>query len=130
MFPDARPSGEFTTNWIAVQFPEGPRYDLGLIEFIYLIFFSALFSGWIESRVRPDSSWPLRFGLLRIPYLARQSSGGAVSLLWLDRFLLDRCHRFVVGKKLNFERAPASAREGARGARLTRCVHSAIFLKY
>src|SRR5882724_12377440 len=27
--------GEFTTNWIAVQFPEGPRYDLGLIEFIY-----------------------------------------------------------------------------------------------
>ncbi len=32
-----------STSWIAVQFPEGPRYDLGLIEFLFLIGLSALF---------------------------------------------------------------------------------------
>jgi phosphatidylglycerol---prolipoprotein diacylglyceryl transferase len=32
-----------STSWIAVQFPEGPRYDLGLIEFLFLAAMSALF---------------------------------------------------------------------------------------
>jgi phosphatidylglycerol---prolipoprotein diacylglyceryl transferase len=35
--------GVFTTSWIAVQFPEGPRYDLGLIEFLFLIGLATLF---------------------------------------------------------------------------------------
>jgi phosphatidylglycerol:prolipoprotein diacylglycerol transferase len=29
--------GLASTSWIAVKFPEGPRYDLGLIEFLFLI---------------------------------------------------------------------------------------------
>ena len=29
--------GLASTSWIAVAFPEGPRYDLGLIEFLFLI---------------------------------------------------------------------------------------------
>ena len=28
--------GIATTSWIAVQFPEGPRFDLGLLEFLFL----------------------------------------------------------------------------------------------
>ncbi|HLG99894.1 MAG TPA: prolipoprotein diacylglyceryl transferase family protein [Bryobacteraceae bacterium] len=35
--------GLASTSWIAVQFPEGPRYDLGLIECLFLIPVSALF---------------------------------------------------------------------------------------
>ncbi len=35
--------GFASTSWIAVQFPEGPRYDLGLIEFLLLIGMSAVF---------------------------------------------------------------------------------------
>lgn len=31
------------TSWIAVRFPEGPRYDLGLIEFLFLIGLASLF---------------------------------------------------------------------------------------
>jgi phosphatidylglycerol---prolipoprotein diacylglyceryl transferase len=45
--------GLFTTSWIAVQFPERPRYDLGLIEFLFLIglasFFFALDRRWIRA---------------------------------------------------------------------------------
>jgi phosphatidylglycerol:prolipoprotein diacylglycerol transferase len=41
-----------TTAWIAVRFPEGPRYDLGLIEFLFLIGVVALF--WIlDRKARP-----------------------------------------------------------------------------
>jgi phosphatidylglycerol---prolipoprotein diacylglyceryl transferase len=32
-----------STSWIAVQFPEGPRYDLGLIECVFLTALSAVF---------------------------------------------------------------------------------------
>ena len=35
--------GVATASWIAVRFPEGPRYDLGLIEFLFLIALAALF---------------------------------------------------------------------------------------
>ncbi len=35
--------GFASTSWIAVRFPEGPRYDLGLIEFLLLIGMSAVF---------------------------------------------------------------------------------------
>jgi phosphatidylglycerol:prolipoprotein diacylglycerol transferase len=53
-----------STSWIAVQFPEGPRLDLGLIEFLFLIGLSALF--WILDR-RP---WPpgFFFGLFGVVY--------------------------------------------------------------
>jgi phosphatidylglycerol:prolipoprotein diacylglycerol transferase len=44
--------GLWTTNWIAVRFPEGSRYDLGLIEFLFLIGMSACF--WaLDRKPRP-----------------------------------------------------------------------------
>jgi phosphatidylglycerol:prolipoprotein diacylglycerol transferase len=35
--------GLFTDSWIAVRFPEGPRYDLGLLEFLFLVGLAGLF---------------------------------------------------------------------------------------
>lgn len=44
--------GLWTTSWIAVKFPEGPRYDLGLIEFVFLIGLTAVF--WaLDRKPRP-----------------------------------------------------------------------------
>lgn len=34
--------GLWSHSWIAVRFPEGPRYDLGFIEFLFLIALSGL----------------------------------------------------------------------------------------
>jgi len=64
--------GLATTSWIAVNFPEGPRYDLGLIEFLFLIVLTAAF--WILDR-RPR---PVGFfvGLFAVVY------GGF--RMWLD----------------------------------------------
>jgi len=44
--------GLLSTSWLAVRFPEGPRYDLGLIDFVFL---SALFGVfcWLDRRPRP-----------------------------------------------------------------------------
>ncbi len=35
--------GFYTSNWMAVQFPEGPRYDLGFMEFLLLVVLAAVF---------------------------------------------------------------------------------------
>jgi len=44
--------GLWTTSWIAVRFPEGSRYDLGLIEFVFLIGMTAVF--WaLDRKPRP-----------------------------------------------------------------------------
>jgi phosphatidylglycerol:prolipoprotein diacylglycerol transferase len=40
--------GLWTTSWIAVRFPEGQRYDLGLIEFLFLIGMTTVF--WMLDR--------------------------------------------------------------------------------
>jgi phosphatidylglycerol---prolipoprotein diacylglyceryl transferase len=40
--------GLWTTSWMAVRFPEGPRYDLGLIEFVFLVGVVGLF--WLLDR--------------------------------------------------------------------------------
>jgi phosphatidylglycerol---prolipoprotein diacylglyceryl transferase len=44
--------GLASTSWIAVRFPGGPRYDLGLIEFLLLIGMSAVFL-IVDREVRP-----------------------------------------------------------------------------
>ena len=44
--------GLASTSWIAVRFPEGPRYDLGLIEFLLLLGMSAVFL-IVDRKVRP-----------------------------------------------------------------------------
>jgi phosphatidylglycerol---prolipoprotein diacylglyceryl transferase len=52
-----------STSWIAVQFPRGSRFDLGLIEFLFLILVVALF--WIlDRRPRPVGFFFGLFGVL------------------------------------------------------------------
>ena len=63
--------GLFTDSWMAVKFPEGSRYDLGLIEFVFLAGLAAAFrisgpasaSGGVFLRV----VWR---GIRRVPDLA------------------------------------------------------------
>jgi prolipoprotein diacylglyceryltransferase len=64
--------GRSATSWIAVQFPNGPAYDLGLIEFLLLIPLSILF--WALGRQpRPAGFF---FGLFGVLYGALRA--------WLD----------------------------------------------
>jgi len=41
-----------STSWLAVRFPEGPRYDLGLIDFLFLAAMCGAFR-WLGRRPRP-----------------------------------------------------------------------------
>lgn len=66
--------GFASTSWIAVNFPEGPRYDLGLIEFLFLIVLVAAFQ-LLDRRPRPVGFF---FGLYGVVY------GGF--RIWLDTF--------------------------------------------
>jgi phosphatidylglycerol:prolipoprotein diacylglycerol transferase len=61
-----------STVWLAVRFPEGPRYDLGLIEFLFLIALSALFY-FLDRRPRPAGFF---FGLYGVIY--------GLFRVWLD----------------------------------------------
>lgn len=61
-----------STGWLAVRFPEGPRYDLGLIEFLFLIALSALFY-FLDRRPRPSGFF---FGLHGVVY--------GLFRVWLD----------------------------------------------
>jgi phosphatidylglycerol:prolipoprotein diacylglycerol transferase len=63
--------GIASTSWLAVRFPSGPRYDLGLLEFLYTLFISALFVAF-DRRPRPTGFFiglfftlygPVRFAL-------------------------------------------------------------------
>jgi|HubBroStandDraft_6_1064221.scaffolds.fasta_scaffold08179_2 phosphatidylglycerol:prolipoprotein diacylglycerol transferase len=64
--------GIASTSWIAVNFPEGPRYDLGLIEFLFLIGMVTSFHV-LDRRPRPVGFF---FGLYGVVY------GGF--RIWLD----------------------------------------------
>jgi phosphatidylglycerol---prolipoprotein diacylglyceryl transferase len=64
--------GLASTSWIAVKFPEGPRYDLGLIEFLFLIGMTIAFH-LLDRRARPVGFY---FGLYGVVY------GGF--RIWLD----------------------------------------------
>ena len=61
-----------STSWIAVRFPEGPRYDLGLIEFLFLIGMVIVFR-LLDRKPRPVGFF---FGLYGVVY------GGF--RIWLD----------------------------------------------
>jgi phosphatidylglycerol:prolipoprotein diacylglycerol transferase len=52
-----------STSWIAVQFPDGPRYDLGLVEFLFLIPMSALFY-LLDRKPRPAGFFLALYGVL------------------------------------------------------------------
>ena len=64
--------GLASTSWIAVKFPEGPRYDLGLIEFLFLIGMTIAFRV-LDRHARPVGFF---FGLYGVVY------GGF--RIWLD----------------------------------------------
>lgn len=44
--------GVESTSFLAVRFPGGPRFDLGLLELLYTLFIAALFL-WLDRRPRP-----------------------------------------------------------------------------
>ena len=63
--------GIATTSWLAVRFPDGPHFDLGLLELLYTIALAALFL-LLDRRPRPTGFFvglfftlygPVRFGL-------------------------------------------------------------------
>jgi phosphatidylglycerol---prolipoprotein diacylglyceryl transferase len=64
--------GLATTSWIGVRFPEGTRYDLGLIEFLFLIGLSVMFY-WLGRKPRVPGFF---FALFAIVYGAFR--------VWLD----------------------------------------------
>jgi phosphatidylglycerol:prolipoprotein diacylglycerol transferase len=64
--------GLHSTSWIAVNFPEGPRYDLGLIEFLFLVALTIAFR-ILDRQPRPVGFF---FGLYGVVY------GGF--RIWLD----------------------------------------------
>src|SRR3954451_16403394 len=64
--------GLWTDSWIAVRFPEGARYDLGLVEFLFLIGLAALFR-WLDRSRRPAGFF---FGLYGVTY--------GLFRVWLD----------------------------------------------
>jgi len=61
-----------TTNWIAGSFRRAAlRFGPHRVH-LFSSFQRTVFSGWIETASARILHWPLRFGLLRIPYLARR----------------------------------------------------------
>lgn len=56
--------GILTEGWWAVQYPNGSRFDLGLLEFFYALFLAGLFQ-WLERRPRSDGFF---FGLFFVLY--------------------------------------------------------------
>jgi phosphatidylglycerol:prolipoprotein diacylglycerol transferase len=65
--------GRFTTSWLGVEYPDGVRYDLGLIE--------ALFTGALIAALPLTRRWP-----------AGVRTGSLLSAYGLFRYLLDRLH--------------------------------------
>jgi len=55
-----------TQGWWAVQYPDGPRFDLGLLEFFYALFLAGLFR-WLDRRPRSDGFYLGLFLLLYGP---------------------------------------------------------------
>ena len=56
--------GVLTNSWLAVRYPDGPRYNLGLIELIFTLLLAALFM-LLDRKRRPVGFF---FGLLGIVY--------------------------------------------------------------
>lgn len=55
-----------TTSWLAVRYPSGPRYDLGLIDFFFSVILSGFFLA-LDRRSRPSGFYLATFMLLYGP---------------------------------------------------------------
>ena len=53
-----------TDGWWAVQYPDGPRFDLGLLEFFFALVLAGLFQ-WLDRRPRSNGFY---FGLFFVLY--------------------------------------------------------------
>ena len=95
--------GVSSSHWLAVAFPDGPRFDLGLLEFLYLCALAPVVA-WLGRRPRPDGFFigfffaaygPVRFALdsLRVSearylgwtpgqYLSVLAAIGGLLMLW------------------------------------------------
>lgn len=58
--------GVSSASWLAVRFPDGPRFDLGLLEFLYVSVLAAIFA-WLGRKPRPDGFFVGLFFLLYGP---------------------------------------------------------------
>ena len=58
--------GVSSTHWLAVQFPDGPRFDLGLLEFFYVSAMGGLFA-WLGRKPQVDGFFVGLFFLLYGP---------------------------------------------------------------
>jgi len=58
--------GVTSSHWLAVRFPDGPRFDLGLLEFLYVGGMAAAFAA-VGRRPRPDGFYIGFFFLLYGP---------------------------------------------------------------
>jgi len=63
--------GVSSSHWLAVRFPDGPRFDLGLLEFLYCSLVAGLFA-WLGRKPRADGFYiglffalygPVRFAM-------------------------------------------------------------------
>lgn len=59
--------GIASEHWLAVRFPDGPRFDLGLLEFLYTLLFLAPLFAWLDRRPRPVGFYLGAFFLLYCP---------------------------------------------------------------
>jgi len=59
--------GVASDHWLAVRFPDGPRFDLGLLELLYTLLFLAPLFALLDRRPRPVGFWLGLFFLLYCP---------------------------------------------------------------
>ncbi len=58
--------GIASSHWLAVRFPAGPRFDLGLLEMLFLLGLSAVFA-WLARRPRPNGFYAGLFCATYVP---------------------------------------------------------------
>lgn len=75
--------GIASAHWLAVRFPDGPRFDLGLLEFLYVSGMAAVFA-LLGRKARPDGFYiglffalygPVRFAMDSLRILEARYAG-------------------------------------------------------
>ena len=69
-----------SSNWLAVDFPEGPRYDLGLIEFLFLVALTIVFFALGRTPLMPGffvAAFSISYGMFRMFLDTLRNDSGA-----------------------------------------------------